>query len=322
MKHWLLLVCLAGFFGELLAGVPALWYPEDGTWRDPDAPGRNYKIEVQDDVLILNVFGYRNTGSAVWYQAAGTGSLLASGYVEFSATLSEYENGQCIGCPYTKPTLKGANGGDITITFKSPSMASVRWGSEAFDIERSDVVVGSGAEANLGAWTAVYQIVGSFSEIFEMTSVSQDSNSAGSTGIALGLANYGDKVGWECYEGIPDSSLNNKCLIVILNADTDEVEDVFRVLPAINQARGVWVSQSTGKEYPVWMNRIAGKKDLLNNVAATSADIQAVSVDEDRQRPAVPDEKKSSRSEISVQSHNAYEAQIGSIRSALINNNR
>jgi len=46
------------------------WYPEDGTWRNPAASGRNYKIDIQDRTLILNLFGYRQNGSAVWYQAA------------------------------------------------------------------------------------------------------------------------------------------------------------------------------------------------------------------------------------------------------------
>lgn len=275
MKKLCALLVLSFLATIASAAAPFVWYPEDGTWRNPSAPGRNFKIDVQNDVLILNVFGYKVNGSAVWYQAAN-GWTESSGIKTFSATLNEYEDGQCVGCPYTKPVLVGPNGGDISIKFTGPSQASVNWEGDSFNIERSDVVVGKPPNLMLGTWTFVYQVgEASFSDIIELHTIFPPSTIAGATGIAGGTTNRGYLAGWECYKNAPSNPYNNACLLIFVDPVTDLVKDVYVLVPSINRAVGLWLGiGGTGSGYPAWGSRIAGYSDTLYKILSVKSGVE------------------------------------------------
>ena len=102
-----------------LQAAPALT-PQVGLWWNPDESGTGYAIDYKHGTLVVTVYSFTPSGAAQWYLASGplSGSI-------FTATLDKYTGGQCIACSYTgRPTLVG-NDGTITITFSSPTSATV-----------------------------------------------------------------------------------------------------------------------------------------------------------------------------------------------------
>jgi hypothetical protein len=100
--------------------LPPALTPQIGLWWNPDEPGSGYALDYKHGVLVVTVYSYTAAGAAQWYLASGALSGTA-----FSATLDKYTGGQCIACtPAVKPALVG-NDGIITITFTSPTSATV-----------------------------------------------------------------------------------------------------------------------------------------------------------------------------------------------------
>jgi hypothetical protein len=102
----------------------AMITPEKGLWWDPGEDGTGYNFDVKHGVLVLTMFTYESSGHSEWYLSAGP--LAGNGATTtFTSTLDKYRNGQCVSCPFTgRPTLAGSDG-TITITFASPTSATV-----------------------------------------------------------------------------------------------------------------------------------------------------------------------------------------------------
>jgi hypothetical protein len=97
--------------------------PAVGLWWNPTESGTGYTIDVHDGVMAVLVYSYKENGDSEWYLAA---SRLTNNGRSFTATLNKYRGGQCISCTYTgRPTSPG-NDGTITITFSSPTAATVQ----------------------------------------------------------------------------------------------------------------------------------------------------------------------------------------------------
>jgi hypothetical protein len=108
----------AGQSGSV-AAAPTAITPVGGVWWNPNESGSGYGLDFQNGVLLVQIYSYLAGGPAQWYLAAGP----VAGNV-FTATLDKYTGGQCISCAYVGPTLVG-NDGQITITFTSPTAATV-----------------------------------------------------------------------------------------------------------------------------------------------------------------------------------------------------
>ena len=104
--------------------VDAILTPEKGLWWDPTEDGTGYNFDVKHGVLVLTMFTYESGGHSEWYLA--NGPLVGNGATTtFTSTLDKYRNGQCVSCAFTgRPTLAGSDG-NITITFTSPTSATV-----------------------------------------------------------------------------------------------------------------------------------------------------------------------------------------------------
>jgi hypothetical protein len=122
----------AGQTGSVTAAAPPpTIVPVAGVWWDPTESGSGYGLDYQNGVLIIQVYSYLAAGSAQWYLSAGP---VANNV--FTATLDKYTGGQCISCAYVAPTLVG-NDGSITVTFTSPTTATVDApGGRHFQIQR------------------------------------------------------------------------------------------------------------------------------------------------------------------------------------------
>ena len=101
------------------AGPPTAIVPVAGVWYNPAESGSGFGFDYQNGTLVVEVYAYLASGAAQWYLAAGpvTNNV-------FTATLDKYTGGQCVSCAYVATSLAG-NDGTITITFTSPTTATV-----------------------------------------------------------------------------------------------------------------------------------------------------------------------------------------------------
>ena len=100
-------------------GPPAAIIPVAGVYYDPNQSGSGFGFDYQNGVLIVEVYSYLANGAAQWYLSSGP---IVNNV--FTSTLDKYTGGQCISCAFVAPTLVG-NDGTITITFTSPTTATV-----------------------------------------------------------------------------------------------------------------------------------------------------------------------------------------------------
>ena len=88
--------------------------------------GDRLNFDVKHGVLVVTIFTYDASGHSEWYLAAG--ALQSNGATTtFNATLDKYRNGQCVGtgCVYRNPGPPAGNDGTLSITFTSPTSATV-----------------------------------------------------------------------------------------------------------------------------------------------------------------------------------------------------
>jgi len=104
-------------------GPPVALVPEKGLWWNPAEDGTGYNFDIKHGVLVMSMFTYEAGGHSEWYVAAGP---LTDNGTKFNSTLDNYRNGQCLSCAFTgKPTANVGAGGNISITFTSPTSAVV-----------------------------------------------------------------------------------------------------------------------------------------------------------------------------------------------------
>ena len=112
----------AGQTGSVTAAAPppaATIIPVAGVYYDPNQSGSGFGLDYQNGTLIVEVYSYLANGASQWYLSSGP--VVNNVY---TGTLDKYTGGQCISCAFVAPTLVG-NDGMITITFTSPTTASV-----------------------------------------------------------------------------------------------------------------------------------------------------------------------------------------------------
>jgi uncharacterized repeat protein (TIGR02543 family) len=103
------------------AADPAV-VPQTGFWYNPAESGRGFVIEQHGNSLFIGGFMYDLNGNAIWY-ASGPGSM-SSGST-YTGTWQQYANGQTLTGPYVQDTVLNSNVGSITLTFQTPSAATL-----------------------------------------------------------------------------------------------------------------------------------------------------------------------------------------------------
>lgn len=113
---------LQSFQGDLAAAGTAPLTPAIGLLWNPDESGSGYFFDVKHGVLVATIFSYRTNGEPEWYYVSGP---LTNGGRSFTGTLDKYRGGQCISCAYAGRPAAAGNDGTITITFSSPTAATL-----------------------------------------------------------------------------------------------------------------------------------------------------------------------------------------------------
>lgn len=145
----------------LMIALPAQAFtPETGWWWNPDESGRGFNIEVQDNRISIAAYVYEEDGSPVWLLAAGFlrgygGDGPPAPYF-FSKNLYRFEDGQCIGCPYSAPEQIKDDAGTIRVDFTSRTTGVITWDDgSTTPIQRHNFALGNQREKMLGEWRMV-----------------------------------------------------------------------------------------------------------------------------------------------------------------------
>jgi len=124
----------AGQTGSVTAVLPppANIVPVAGVYYDPNQSGSGFALDYKDGILLVASYSFLPAGASQWYLSAG--SVVNN---IFTSTLDKYTGGQCISCAYTGAGTLVGNDGNITITFTSPTTATIDLpGGRHFQIQR------------------------------------------------------------------------------------------------------------------------------------------------------------------------------------------
>lgn len=147
--RYLAIVLLTLFSSAALA-----FTPDDGLWWNPSQSGRGFNIDVQNEILILTVYVYTQSGEPVWYQGVGYLTRTSHG-VKASGELTRFHDGQCIGCEYRKPEKQTGFAGPFTLTFHSRTTATLEWAGGTLPIRRTIYAYKNEWDKMLGEWQFV-----------------------------------------------------------------------------------------------------------------------------------------------------------------------
>lgn len=102
-----------------------------GWWWNNDEPGTGFSFEKQGSNMFISGFLYRSDGTPVWYAAIGAMTSDSA----FSGSLIEYSGGQSLSGAW-RGTTGAATAGMLTVTFTSPTTATMTFGGRTISAQR------------------------------------------------------------------------------------------------------------------------------------------------------------------------------------------
>lgn len=135
--------------------APATFTPRPDAWAiDSELdgrPGRGMQIDVQNNVLVLTLYAYDDTGRGTFYLTAG--QLDANAH--FSGELKFYDQGTPLG-GVVRNAREAGTAGTIELDFSDGAHGTIRLPGEApLAISKLNFGVPAGAEGLLGEWLFV-----------------------------------------------------------------------------------------------------------------------------------------------------------------------
>jgi hypothetical protein len=149
-KRIFLLMCL------LLSGWVHAFTPQSGTWIVTSElngqPGRGLAMDVQDDVLVMQMYAYEKNGQPTFYMA--TGKLVNN---QVTTKLGRYSGGRYLGSE-PRSGVEDGSPGNVTIRFTSGVTGFIKLPSEGeVAIKRFDFSSRL-PESLLGGWVYALQL--------------------------------------------------------------------------------------------------------------------------------------------------------------------
>jgi hypothetical protein len=105
--------------------APLAFTPVTGLWWNPNESGSGYNVQVQQNLLVITMYSYTVAGDPIWYLVVGRLSSSGTG-VMAGGTLDHFAGGQCASCMYRGMPSPLGNDGPISVTFSSPTSATVQ----------------------------------------------------------------------------------------------------------------------------------------------------------------------------------------------------
>lgn len=236
--------------------------PTPGIYWNPQEPGTGYAIEVQQNLLAVAIYTYRENGDPVWYLAAGQ---MFDGNQRFSAPAVEFLNGQCPGCPYQAPEVIDT-AGTVELEFQSRTTALLTWAGRTIPIERQNFGFASGPGSMLGRWLLTSATSRGFTDTvdYEFRLLAPPSGAEGGTGMFIAPD---QRAAGECFSS---GDLAGFCLVIeVDNAGTIRRAYIFD--QELDQAIGARVNLNTGDTV-----EMVGYQLLPNTLLARSARARSI----------------------------------------------
>lgn len=248
---------IAALVGLLLAAQASAFTPHPGLWNNAAEPGDGFNIVVQNGILVVTIFSYEANGDSEWYLASGP---LTAGGRTFSGSLEKYRNGRCISCAW-KATTPGGSDGPITINFSTETTATVVLpGGRATSIETFDFGFGPPPQGLLGQWLFTEEIISTFAERFDLTTLLAASTNG--NGIAADLTR---RAGCELQVRGPAVGF----VLCIDLDELDQAENQYSFRLGIDETYdGLWLSPTTFNAFPMKGFRV---KDARGNARVVDA---------------------------------------------------
>lgn len=105
-----------------VASLPSASSPQTGWWWNAAEGGRGFSIEVQNGTMFIAGYMYDDSGNPIWYASGPTPMASSSAY---SGTWQQYGNGQTLMGAYKSAAVANANVGNISVSFASPTSATL-----------------------------------------------------------------------------------------------------------------------------------------------------------------------------------------------------
>ena len=223
----------------IVATSAAAFQPRTGHWFNPNESGSGMNIDIQDGTFVVTIYSYAADGSAQWYIASGKST---NDNHNFTGSLDKFRAGQCISCTsYVFPTSNGSDGA-ISIAFSSEVAATVSLpGGRTTQIQPFNFGFGDPPNGLLGEWVFIYDIITTFADRFDFTSIQQ--STVNGNGLAFDAVRA---AGCEFQISGPAAGL-------VICADVDSVGNLqngYAFQFGLDETfSGVWVSPFTGNLY-------------------------------------------------------------------------
>ena len=229
---------LAFLGGMVLTGWAQAFVPQSGTWivtsEVNGAPGRGLAIDVQEDVLVMQMYAYERSGQPTFYMAAGT---LANNRV--TTKLGRYSGGRFLG---SGPMSGKADGspGNVTLRFTSGITGFITLPGEGeIAIKRYEFGLSRTAAAVAGTWA--YVGVDADDSFGDLVSLKQE---LGATPNGAGfVADSEKKIGCE-YRLVDEGPYNLFCGTY----SGSNVTWIAKLKVVGNEGEGISLNPSTGSQ--------------------------------------------------------------------------
>jgi hypothetical protein len=225
----------------IVATSAAAFQPRTGHWFNPSESGTGMNIDIQDGTFVVTIYSYESDGSAQWFIASGKST---NDNHNFTGSLDKFRAGQCISCTsYVFPTANGSDGA-ITIAFASEVSATVSLpGGRMTQIQPFNFGFGDPPNGLLGEWVFVYDIISTFADRFDFTSIQQ--GTANGNGLVF---DAGRSAGCEL-------QVSGAAVGLVICADVNSagaLENGYAFTFGLDETfSGYWISPVTSSLYPM-----------------------------------------------------------------------
>lgn len=190
---------------------PALAYtPESGLWWNPEESGTGYTIEIQDNLMVVTVYGGNPNGEAKWYTAAG----LLQGNALFEADLLGFSAVQPIGGHYGGRPTPDPVYGRLKIVFDPDDnrRATLTWpNGRSVPIQRHEFYF-QRSDDNAAAGSNTLRMLGEWQFTSDLSADPEASFPYGGDVVVLNQYDYDNSIPSWVYEGCrPDNAQDGQC---------------------------------------------------------------------------------------------------------------
>ena len=253
MKIKATIASLLGAATILSAGPACAFMPQAGTWvvtsENNGQPGRGFGIDVQNNTLVMQMYGYEASGSPTFYLSAGT---LTNN--QYSAPLNTYSGGRYLGSGDRTGAQTG-DAGNVLMRFESGTVGYITFpGETEKQIQRFSFAYNTSPESLKGIW--IFSPLNSLtptSDFVKLTNVA----SATANGTGLVISTDGRMA---CEHQILGSAAGSVLCVRLTTAG--KLERGYPFTYSVNDGEGLYVNGAGTTSSIAVMRRLGNSSDI------------------------------------------------------------